>query len=123
MARFRKITVNGNLYEWHYSFDDYDWQMPSQLVIRTLDRTTKLILYFCSEDNGIGHCPFNRGVKAVKDGKEMIINLNQPKFIAEIINCLFVVHTEYISSETKCIKIDGLKILRSLGYQFEYSYG
>lgn len=119
MAHFRKITVSDNLYEWHYSFDDYDWQMPSQLIIRTPDKTTKLILYFRSEDNGIGHCPFNTGVKAVKNGEDVVINLNQPRFTAEIIQYLY--NTGNILKGIH--EFDGLKILRSLGYQFEYLYG
>ena len=120
MSHFRKITVNDKTYEWHYSFDDYDFYEPSNLVIRTQDKTKKVILYFSSEDNGIGHCPFNIGVNAIKNGEQVLINLNQPKFVAEIINYLFVEHTEHISKDTQYI--DGLKILRLLGYLFEYRY-
>lgn len=47
------------VYKWRYSFDEYDWQEASHLVIRTPNKTKKVILYFNSEDNGIGHCPFN----------------------------------------------------------------
>lgn len=120
IARFRKIKVNDKMYEWLYSFDDYDWHEPSHLVIRTQDKSTKLILYFSSEDNGVGHCPFNTGVNAIKDGEQVLINLNQPRFIAEIIIYLFDEHIEYISKDIQYI--DGLKILRELGYRFEYRY-
>lgn len=75
IALFRKITVNDKMYEWLYSFDDYDWHEPSHLVIRTQDKSTKLILYFSSEDNSVGHCPFNTGVNAIKDGEQVLINL------------------------------------------------
>lgn len=108
------------MYEWLYSFDDYDWHEPSHLVIRTQDKSTKLILYFSSEDNSVGHCPFNTGVNAIKDGEQVLINLNQPRFIAEIIIYLFDEHIEYISKDIQYI--DGLKILRELGYRFEYRY-
>lgn len=56
----------------------------------------------------------------MKDGKQVLINLNQPRFIAEIIIYLFDEHIEYISKDIQYI--DGLKILRSLGYRFEYRY-
>lgn len=51
----KKHTV----YEWCYSFDEYDWQEASHLVIRIPNKTKKVILYFNSGDNGIGHCPFD----------------------------------------------------------------
>ena len=51
MAFFRKITVNGKTFEWRFSVDNYDWQLPSHLVFRALERKLKIILYFIPDDN------------------------------------------------------------------------
>ena len=77
MALFRKIVVDGHEYEWKYTFDDYDWQEPSHLVFRSVDRKLKIILYFRSPGWEIGKCPFNAGLPAVKDGGPVIVNMNQ----------------------------------------------
>lgn len=66
-----------------------------------------------------GKCPFNAGMDAMKDGEMVTINLNQPRFIAEILHYLLTFRVE---PSTKGILHfgDGLDILHILGYQFEY---
>ena len=122
MALFRKIVVDGHEYEWKYTFDDYDWQEPSHLVFRSVDRKLKIILYFRSPGWEIGKCPFNAGLPAVKDGGLVIVNMNQPRFVAELLRYLL----EYRlgpSSRGILVYRDGLDILHELGYRFEYSLG
>lgn len=119
MAFFRKIIVDEKEYEWKFSFDDYDWQQSSHLIFRALDKTLKIILFFTSETNGIGKCPFNTGVDAIKNGQPVTINLNQPRFIEELLHYLFASRLE--SSAKGMLRFnDGIEILRVLGYQFEY---
>ncbi len=111
MACFRKIKVNNQEYEWHYSFDDYDYCMPSTLTIK--NKKTKIIVVFPLKQSG-EYCPFNQGVKAVKDGENITINLNRPFYITEII--------EYIFNNYNVIKhnyYNGLEILTQLGYEFD----
>ena len=123
MAFFRKITVNGKTFEWRFSVDNYDWQLPSHLVIRAPERKLKIILYFIPDDNGksvqIGKCPFQTGLRAFREGEVVLINLNQPRFVAELLQYLLEVRIK--PEETGIVTFsDGKEILRGLGYMFQY---
>lgn len=127
MAFFRKIVVDNREFEWKFTVDNYDWQMPSHIVFRSFDKALKIILYFTQDEEddnrcNIGKCPFYQGVKAIKDEQPVIINLNQPRFIAELLHYLLEVRIE---SPTKGILYfsDGTKILHALGYKFKYRLG
>lgn len=122
MALFRKIVVGGHEYEWKYTFDDYDWQEPSHLVFRSVDRKLKIILYFRSPGWEIGKCPFNAGLPAVKDGRPVIMNMNRPGIAAELLRYLLE-YRLWPSSRGILVFRDGLDILHELGYRFEYSLG
>ena len=56
---------------------------------------------------------------AIIEGQSVTINLNQPRFIAEILQYLFVFRVPF---NVKGILnfADGTDILRIFGYQFEY---
>lgn len=123
MALFRKITVNGKTFEWRFSVDNYDWQLPSHLVFRAPERKLKIILYFIPDDNGksvqIGKCPFQTGLRVVREGEVVLINLNQPRFVAELLQYLLEVRIK--PEETGIVTFsDGKEILRVLGYTFQY---
>lgn len=123
MAFFRKITVNGKTFEWRFSVDNYDWQLPSHLVFRAPERKLKIILYFIPDDNGksvqIGKCPFQTGLRVVREGEVVLINLNQPRFVAELLQYLLEVRIN--PEETGIVTFsDGKEILRVLGYTFQY---
>ncbi|MCI9399924.1 MAG: hypothetical protein HFJ07_08930 [Lachnospiraceae bacterium] len=123
MAFFRKITVNGKTFEWRFSVDNYDWQLPSHLVFRAPERKLKIILYFIPDDNGksvqIGKCPFQTGLRAFREGEVVLINLNQPRFVAELLQYLLEVRIK--PEETGIVTFsDGKEILRVLGYTFQY---
>ena len=119
MAFFRKITVNGKTFEWRFSVDNYDWH----LVFRAPERKLKIILYFIPDDNGksvqIGKCPFQTGLRAFREGEVVLINLNQPRFVAELLQYLLEVRIK--PEETGIVTFsDGKEILRVLGYTFQY---
>ena len=123
MAFFRKITVNGKTFEWRFSVDNYDWQLPSHLVFRAPERKLKIILYFIPDDNGksvqIGKCPFQTGLRAFREGEVVLINLNQPRFVAELLQYLLEVRIK--PEETGIVTFsDGKEILRGLGYMSQY---
>jgi hypothetical protein len=123
LAFFRKITVNGKTFEWRFSVDNYDWQLPSHLVFRAPERKLKIILYFIPDDNGksvqIGKCPFQTGLRAFREGEVVLINLNQPRFVAELLQYLLEVRIK--PEETGIVTFsDGKEILRVLGYTFQY---
>lgn len=103
--------------------DNYDWQLPSHLVFRAPERKLKIILYFIPDDNGksvqIGKCPFQTGLRAFREGEVVLINLNQPRFVAELLQYLLEVRIK--PEETGIVTFsDGKEILRGLGYMFQY---
>ena len=115
---FRKITVKDKEFLWHYGFDDCDYQIDSQIVIKDCARKGKMIIKFHS--NGHGYCPFNEGLKAVKDEKETLINFNRPKYIAEILTYILDSRLHDNGFDTTQEYKDGLEILAELGYIFDY---
>ncbi|WP_159458133.1 MULTISPECIES: hypothetical protein [Listeria] len=58
MTTFRKITVEGQKFLWKYSFDDYDYQNDSSLIIKSADTNGKLLIYFRTGKWDSGYCPF-----------------------------------------------------------------
>lgn len=119
MATFRKITVNNQDYLWKYTFDDYDYQNDSSLVIKNADKKGKLIIYFRTGTWTTGYCPFNKGAPAVYQNETVIINLNQPRFVAELIP--FALNQLQIDclSGTKEL-YNGIEMLHDIGYEFDY---
>ncbi len=119
MAGLRKIVINQQEYLWKYVFDDYDYQNNSYIVVKSLDKKGKLIINFRTDSWEFGYCPFNKGVQAKLNGEPTVINLNQPKYIAEIV--------KYAQEDLKIEKVvgtivldNGFEILHNLGYEFEY---
>ena len=119
MSTFRKITICEEEYLWKYTFDDYDYQNDSSLVIRSADRKGKLVIYFRTGKWDFGYCPFNKGVLATYQNEPITINLNQPRFIAEIISFVINQMKVKLSSGTTELK-NGIEILHEMGYVFDY---
>lgn len=119
MVLFRKITLKNKYFLWTYSFDDYDYQNDSNLVIKDCERKGKLVIRFQSLSTEHGYCPFNKGLCAFKGSEEVIINLNRPKYIAEIL--LYIL--DYCLQDdgfNTTENYDGIRILVELGYTFDY---
>ena len=124
MGIFRKITVRGKSFLWTYSFDDYDYQLDSNIVIKDCGKKGKLVVRFraAKGKDGWGEhgkCPFNKGLHAKKGGEEVVLNLNRPKFAAEILEHILDNRpkgSEFDSTEY----YDGISILNDLGYTFDY---
>jgi len=116
----RKIVVKERTFLWNYHFDDYDYQNDSEIVIKDNERKGKLIIGFHTEEFGYGYCPFNKGLGAIKDGEETTINLNRPKFIAEILAYVLDTRLHDNGFDGTHEYKDGLEILNELGYIFDY---
>lgn len=119
MSTLRKIVIQEKEYLWKYTFDDYDYENDSHLVIKDSNKDGKLIIYFRTGKWDFGYCPFNRGVPAIYHGEPVVINLNQPRFIAEIF--------AYVMNKLKKDSLigttefnEGLEMLHDMGYEFEY---
>jgi len=116
---FRKITVNDNEYLWKYFFDDDDCQCDSSIVIKTSDKKGKLVIYFRTWKWDYGYCPFNKGVPAIYRNEPVTINLNQPRFISEIIS--FAFNQLQIDFRSSTITLNnGIELLHDIGYEFKY---
>ncbi|WP_339102018.1 hypothetical protein [Candidatus Enterococcus clewellii] len=119
MATFRKIVVDGKAYLWKYSFDDYDYQNDSALIIKSADKQGKLLINFRTGNWDHGYCPFNRGVPGIYMGEPVVINLNQPRFIMEIIS--FSMKHLQLNQLSRTVELNnGIEILNELGYTFDY---
>ena len=120
MLTFRKIIVESKEFLWKYSFDDADYQCDSFIVVKTVDKKGKLVVYFRTEKaDDYGRCPFNKGVLALFKNEVTIINLNQPRFVAEIIS--YVLEQRHLDCLVGTVELkNGIEILHDIGYEFEY---
>lgn len=119
MSSLRKIIVDEKEYLWKYNFDDYDYQCDSSLIIISTEGKGQLIIHFRTEKWDFGYCPFNKGVEAQYKGERVIINLNQPRFIAELIR--YAINHLKVDTLTGTVALDnGIEILHAIGYKFEY---
>ena len=119
MSAYRKIAVCDREYLWKYIFDDDDYQNDSFIVIKSADKKGKLVVYFRTGKWDAGYCPFHKGVPALYKNSPVTINLNQPRYIAEIIfYALNQFQCGFLSGSTELD--NGIEILHDLGYEFEY---
>ncbi len=119
MLGLRKITVYEQEYFWEFVFDEDDCLNDSFTLVKSKNKTVKLLVYFKKESWEHGFYPFNKGVQAIFNGQPILINLNQPRFIAEIVKYAL----DYLKVEdlVGTIRLDnGIEILHNLGYEFEY---
>ncbi len=119
MSGLRKITVSEQEYFWKFVFDENDCLNDSFILVKSINKTGKLLVYFKKESWEHGFCPFNKGVQAKFNGQPILINLNQPRFIAEIIKYAL----DYLKVEkfVGTLSLDnGIEILHNLGYELEY---
>lgn len=116
---FRKITINNKDFLWKYTFDDSDYLYESSLVIKNADKKGKLVIYFYASTQTAGYCPFNKGVPAIYHGEPVSINLNQPRFVAELLSfALDQLQIDHFFGTKELY--NGVEMLHNLGYQFEY---
>ncbi|WP_088815119.1 MULTISPECIES: hypothetical protein [Listeria] len=77
-------------------------------------------LFILGRGNGIAAIVrFNKGVPALYQGQRITINLNQPRFIAEII--AYVREQLDLKLLLGTVELDnGIELLRDIGYVFDY---
>ncbi|MGO4531053.1 hypothetical protein AB4Z30_18370 [Paenibacillus sp. 2TAF8] len=110
----RKIVVNGSIYWWGYR-TVRDLYCRSKLTIITENRDKKYIIIFVTRDTPISGSPLNEGLRMKKEGITYAVNLNQPKFIAEVLQCML--EMELDKSGKNVQEIDGNGLLSRMGYQ------
>jgi hypothetical protein len=87
--KLRKIVVDGKTYLWKHNYGEDYYSVP--LCLRILleeNRATEIQIIFSLTDKPIEKYVLNSGFEAVKSGESVFINLNEPKYIAEIIQHL-----------------------------------
>lgn len=113
MHSFRKIVADGVKFRWLFRYDDYDYCFPSYLLFLPvgIPRAEIRVIFRGIQDKFL----LNEGLTAIKDGKPLLINLNQPGYAAEILR--FCMQQGVNFSEKQRWEFDGNSVLLDLGYQ------
>ncbi len=119
MKKLRKIIVDGQEYKWKYKYDDYDYCFPTYLLILPqFDRKSEIKIIFNKLLPPLNITTLNTGVKAIRYGSEVMINLNQPGFTVELLRHLLNNDIDF-SKQKRYIFENGEELLNKLGYEFD----
>ncbi|MEK3901495.1 MULTISPECIES: hypothetical protein [unclassified Paenibacillus] len=110
----RKIAVGGHTYWWSYQ-TVRDVHCRSKLTLITEDRKTKWIVKFTTVDPITAGSPLNEGLRVIKEGQSYALNLNQPKYVAEVLQ--YVLGMELDTSAKNVHELNGNDLLAGMGYR------
>ncbi|WP_238653450.1 hypothetical protein [Paenibacillus piscarius] len=110
----RKIVVGGQAYWWSYR-TVRDVYCRSKLTLITENRTTKWIVQFTTVDTITAGSPLNEGLRVIKEGQPYALNLNQPKYVAEVLQ--HVLDMGLNTSAKSVHELNGNDLLAGMGYQ------
>lgn len=112
MRRFRKIIVDNIEYKWLFRYDDYDYiKCPYLLIIMySYPKTAKNIQFPIRE-----HFLLNSGLPAIFQENKVLINLNRPIYVSQIINQCRKNGEQW--NQPGYQYLNGLEILKQLKYQ------
>lgn len=114
MRTFRKIIVDNLEYKWLFRYDDYEYQnFPYLLITAKASPKTTLHIRFPMKE----HFLLNSGMPADFRGQQVSINLNRPFFVSQIIQ--WCEKQEDLFGRTGYQYLDGLDILKAIGYDFD----
>ncbi|EHR8837895.1 hypothetical protein ABJ851_003290 [Shigella flexneri] len=118
MATLRKIVVDGRTWLWCYRYY-YSDERDSYIRIISDDKQGQVVIYFRVGAYNYGGCPFNDGLAAFYRGEKITINMNQPRFIAQLLaHVLKDIPGRTLSGVMEYQ--NGIGMLHQLGYEFEY---
>ncbi|MDO4429724.1 MAG: hypothetical protein Q4B95_00295 [Lonepinella koalarum] len=106
----RKIVIDEQIYHWHFGRGSAS-KVPHLTIIHLINQ--KKICWLLNFKL-LDHFLLNDCMPAVYEGDNIAINLNQPKFIAQII---FYLQQHNQNKQTE--HFDGIEILSKLGYQID----
>jgi len=116
LKKLRKIVVGGETYLWKHNYNDCDYSVPLYLLILfEKDRQAEVRVKFPLMGHPIEKCMLNSGFKATKNGMKVIINLNEPKYIAELIQFLMSNKIDF-SKGKKHLFENGDQLFIEMGY-------
>lgn len=110
----RKIVVDGATYLWSYS-TIRDFYCKSKLTFITEKKDARFIVQFVTTDTPISGSPLNEGLRMIKDDKQYLINFNQPKYVAEVLQYILALNLD--TTVKKVYELDGSKLLSDMGYR------
>ena len=117
MAKIRKIVVAGKVYFWRFRYQDQNYSNTSYLLLFPEEnRNFEIRISFSLLETSIEKFMLNEGFKARKENKEVIVNLNEPTYVAE-----FIFHFTQMGldmTKSKTVTFEGEALLRLLGYEF-----
>lgn len=75
----------------------------------------KYIILFVTRDTPISGSPLNEGLRMAKEDLTYAVNLNQPKYVAEVL--CFLLEMELDKSVKKVQELNGNELLMRMGYK------
>lgn len=111
----RKIVVNGNTYFWSYRGVKGDVS-KSTLTVISDNKAIRYMFHFSTRDTYTAGNPLNEGLPMIKENEKFLINLNQPKYVAQILQSILD-HDLADYSVKKSYDFNGNELLLSMGYQ------
>lgn len=112
MKKLRKIVVEGIEYKWRFRNSSLIHHEPAYLLIVKSDNPKEMLkLYFNINDSFL----LNSGFPMTFDNEQILVNLNQPQFAAQIIHHCKADKTSFVSG--KINSLDGVKVLQGMGYE------
>lgn len=112
MQKFRKITVDDIDYKWLFRYDDYDYiNYPYLLIVMNSCPKATLQITFAIKE----HFQLNSGLLTSYQGNKVIINLNQPLYISQIIQQCRKDGVQFEKNGYQYL--NGVKILKEIGYE------
>lgn len=92
-----------------------DMYYRSTLTLITEDRKNKWIVKFTTIDTITAGSPLNEGLRVIKEGQNYAINLNQPKYVAEVLQ--YVLDMGLDTSAKNVHELNGNDLLAGMGYR------
>ncbi|MFB6366320.1 hypothetical protein ACFCP7_20065 [Paenibacillus elgii] len=109
----RKIVVRNRTYFWNHK-GNRDFVCHSTLTLCTENRKLRIILNFKTHDTFTAGNPLNEGLFMTRGEENIVINLNQPRFAAEMLQ--YVLDHKLDDTSVGQYHFNGNHILLELGY-------
>ena len=110
--KLRKLIVNTKEFLWKCNFSRGE-VCKSTLTIY-LTKEAKIIIMFFARDTFTCGNPFNEGFPMLKNNEVVQINLNCPKYAAELID--YLDKSQLLEVRNSKIVFDGNDLLKKMGY-------
>lgn len=110
----RKIVVRNQTYFWSF-IGKWDVVCHSNLTLSTENRKLRIILNFKTHDTFTAGSPLNEGLIMTRGEENIVINLNQPRFVAEMLQYVLDYKLDDDTSVGQ-YHFNGNQLLLELGY-------